>query len=553
MHKRTWLALAPVAVGLLTLGVFSTRAAESKETIVFQCRLAQNGTPLSGSLTLTLRIYDSQAGGSLLHTEVDSVTVSHGLVSTVIGDENDGNGPLENVLKSTSGDLYVSVFSGTTDLIGSRIRLNAVPFSLRAEVAAIASQLWDGNSGTGFSLSSLDARYVQQSTSGSDPLITGGATELLIIQANADGAYGVIRLQDTVEVSGSIAVVGSLTLGGVAYLEHQTSSPSGKSNHVALYAKDDKLYLTTSAGVEAEVGSGAGSGSGDPAYTVNGFRLTLESGAPVSGTDQSGKSTLYLTPYKSNEIWTKDSGTWTRHTSGQISLILSSLTTDANYDVFVKRESSALALELSPAWTGATTRTPGTDIAREDGVWVKKSGGGTVDASRRYVGTLRATGATTTEDSAQKRFLWNADNRVRRVGASRSSTSTWTYASTTLRQMNLSGNPPTPDPAFRYEFIRGLDEDPIEAYLSVGCQGTFSASYTFVAIAFDNTAFPDTTHNAFGSTLAATAGNEQITIEYQRPAAAGYHYLQALESTGGATSTFYGNQGHSIMRVTITN
>src|SRR6185369_10519211 len=93
---------------------------------------------------------------------------------------------------------------------------------------------------------------------------------------------------------------------------------------------------------------------------------------------------------------------------------------------------TTVTLELSAAWASDTARTD--SLTTLDGVLVKNS-----DPTRRLVGTIRTTGTTTTEDSAAKRFVWNAHNQVPRTLKNATETAdSWNYTTATWRQANAN-------------------------------------------------------------------------------------------------------------------
>jgi hypothetical protein len=149
----------------------------------------------------------------------------------------------------------------------------------------------------------------------------------------------------------------------------------------------------------------SGLGAGDVNLLSQG-RLTLVSLDPAPAADQIGKSTVYFTPYKGNTIAVLNgSGAWELIAFTEISIVLSGLTSGKNYDLFVYDNAGTLTLDLSAPWTNDTTRADA--LALVNGVRVKAA-----DHTRRFLGTLRATGATTTEDSSVNRYLINYYNRV---------------------------------------------------------------------------------------------------------------------------------------------
>lgn len=158
-------------------------------------------------------------------------------------------------------------------------------------------------------------------------------------------------------------------------------------------------------------------------------RLTTESGAPVSTADRTAQSTLYFTPWGGNKIALYDGTRWGLFAFTEISLALSGLTSDKNYDVFVYNNAGTLTLELSAAWTNDTT--PADALTTQDGVTVKSGA-----TTRRWLGTIRTTGTTTIEDSEAKRFLWNAYNQVEKKFGKAEAAESHAYNTGTLRNFN---------------------------------------------------------------------------------------------------------------------
>lgn len=286
---------------------------------------------------------------------------------------------------------------------------------------------------------------------------------------------------------------------------------------------------TTAAGARDNLGVGA--------RTICGFRLTLETGVPVSSSDQTAKSTICFTPFTSNETWCYTSGAWTRITSDEISLALSGLTSGKNYDVFVYSSSGTLTLELSAAWTDDTTRADA--ISRLNGVWVKDA-----DNSRRYVGTIRTTGTTTTEDSRSKRFVWNMYNRVRRNLYCTDSTDSWTYTTATWREANGSTTVGTS----RVEIVQGLAEDEIQAIsFAAASNGTACAASAGVGIDVSNANSAQVLYGRAGSFATPAVGI------YRGVVSAGYHFLARLEISEATGTTFWqGDTNFSYLQTGMT-
>jgi hypothetical protein len=129
--------------------------------------------------------------------------------------------------------------------------------------------------------------------------------------------------------------------------------------------------------------------------TPPGGRLTTESGVPVSTTDRASQGTVLYTPYLSDYARLYDGTRVREYSFTERSLSLTGLLTSGkNYDWFLYDSSGTLTLELSAAWTNDTTRADA--LAWQTGLGWVKSG----TPTRFWLGTMRATGTGTTEDSS---------------------------------------------------------------------------------------------------------------------------------------------------------
>lgn len=89
-------------------------------------------------------------------------------------------------------------------------------------------------------------------------------------------------------------------------------------------------------------------------------RLTLATGNAIPATDQSAKTTLYLTPYNGNLIglYNPSNGSWSNYAlSADISLAVPTAVRDL-YDIFVYQSGGSLALAASGYFTQAATNNP---------------------------------------------------------------------------------------------------------------------------------------------------------------------------------------------------
>lgn len=280
--------------------------------------------------------------------------------------------------------------------------------------------------------------------------------------------------------------------------------------------------------VPGSVARPGGFQTGQPAAPeTNGLRLTTESGVPVSTADRTAQGTLYLTPFLSSTVALYDGSRWIARSTAEVSLALAGLVAGSNYDVFAYWTGSAVALELGAAWTSDTVRSAA--VTTQDGVYVK-----TGALTRRLVGTIRATGAATTEDAERRRFLWNASNRVVRKLKVTAQAASWTYTTATYRQANA-------DALHQIEFVQGLNDRPVQARLQSRAANSAGAVSTYIGIGLDSTTvqsaevYGDSTQVAnIGHSLFASYGPSYVGI--------GYHRLVWLEySQATGTTTWIGN------------
>lgn len=247
-----------------------------------------------------------------------------------------------------------------------------------------------------------------------------------------------------------------------------------------------------------------------------GGRLTLMTGTPVTSSDITAAGTLYYTPYLGNTVATYNGSTWTLNTFTEKSLALT-LASGKNYDVFLV--DTTLVLELSAAWTTDTIRSEA--LTTQDGVVVKSGA-----TTRRWLGTIGASGSNIIEDSKAKRLVWNAYNRVTRKLEKLETTSSWTYNSATWRSVNAADTN-------RVEVVTGAlaDETSVAADAS-----TSGGTGTAIAIGLDSTTAPSS-----GIVGYRGGGAHALSQGFYADTVFGRHYFQALERCqDGSTYTSYG-------------
>lgn len=340
----------------------------------------------------------------------------------------------------------------------------------------------------------------------------------------------------------TIAVPNNLSLGsatpasfgggsGVVFRAHATVAPTtnptaGVLDYVDATRSLPRTRLTTGRIVTQDGCSPA----------QQGLRLTLSPGSPVPLLDVTAGTTLYLSPYTSGSIALYDGASWVRFDTAEVSLALAGLTASTNYDVFAYSSGANVVLELT-AWTNNVARA--TALVRQDGVLVRSG-----SVTRRYVGTIRATGATTCEDTVTQRFVYNADNQIERHLLITDATASWTYASTTVRQVRATGTN-------RVELVLGSVGN-VNALALGQFRGSASGLAYLPGVGLDTTTVNSALPIYNGSTAAFATEVLMASAAYDGALIAGYHAVNWLESIASAASvTIYGTStgAGSSMRV----
>ena len=344
-----------------------------------------------------------------------------------------------------------------------------------------------------------------------DMTVNGGGR---IFSNGADGSQGTLSRQ---------AISGAYYLAAADYVECTAYQNSGGTRTLnPAYASIVKL-------------------SSPVVSQIQNARLTLTTAVPVTTSDVTAATNVYVTPYNGNVLTFYDSGTaWVNHTFSEITVALGTISNATNYDVFCWYNGTAVACLLGPAWSSGTSRGTGagtTELTTQNGVNVNAvSISGACGAKAcTYYGTLRTTATTTTEDSAAKRFLWNAYNRkLRNMKNAIEATDSWNYTTATFRQANANA-------ANQLAFVVGLAEDVVSAKVHAVVGSTVSATAT-AGIGLDSTSTNSATVFGFNTNTVALAS----VAEYKAAIAVGYHYLAWLEySQASGTTTWYGDAGNA--------
>lgn len=272
-----------------------------------------------------------------------------------------------------------------------------------------------------------------------------------------------------------------------------------------------------------------GSAIGTPTFVpmLAGGRLSLQSSTPVTSGSIASASLLYYTPAEHNQITLFNGDSWQQCAFTETTFQLgASHPADTNFDVFAKIVGDGgVTIETGVAWTTGSIRAVA--LSRVDGVYVSSQ-----DKTKRYLGTIRTTLAGQTEDTTQKRFVWNAFNQVPRTMIRQSPDDSWVYASAPYRAANANLSN-------KVEFVTG-DNVRVQARVSTVASCGSAGNGVTVGIGVDTAAAN------FAQIYGGLTNNGYVPVDatFDGILPVGHHRLFWIESAAAST-TFYGDVGVS--------
>lgn len=273
---------------------------------------------------------------------------------------------------------------------------------------------------------------------------------------------------------------------------------------------------------------------------IPGGRLTLTTGVPITTTDVTGAGTLYYTPYLHDKIRVWDGTRWVYKTFAESSLALT-VTSGKNYDVFL--DDDAATLSLSSAWTNDTTRADA--LGTQNGIVVLDS-----DHTKLWLGTIRASGTNTCEDSAGgtttqvggKRFLCNAYNDVPRPLRVIDTTDDQSYSTATIR---VAFGATAPLNCVEFVQAWGNRMASAQAYWAAFVAST-GGNGLVGGLGLDST----TAFSGIHQTAYETGGGSTISFggAFDGFSGAGYHYFSWLQKGTTSTSALWIGDGGGVLQ-----
>lgn len=270
------------------------------------------------------------------------------------------------------------------------------------------------------------------------------------------------------------------------------------------------------------------------APTIPQGRLTLQSMVPVMPSTTTGVTAIYYTPYIGNRVPTYDGVNvamrrFTELTANTTDFTNQPAAMQPNqvYDWFVWWDTSTNTCRLthSEAWMNPTLRV--NNLIRLEGLLLNANAITNGPAAQRgtYVGTTMTNAAGTLDWIFGARAappiacwlgVWNMYNRAAVSTFVGDLTTTWSYASTVVREVN--GNTTN-----KVHWVTGIAEDVVTATAHAGATGSSGLVY-LCGVGYDVTTFASGTVGFVQTTgLWGSTAGKLVTVPF------GKHYVSQLE------------------------
>ena len=168
-----------LAMGLV--GGLNATAWAVPQVLNFQGRLVETGLPVSGSRSMTFKIYGTASGGTALFTENRTVSVSSGIFNVLIGEVTTGGIPLAVF---DGSERFVEVQVGAQVL--PRQRVVSVGYAFKSESAAFAAQA----STAAFAQRAAVADMLSSSATVETPILSASSATIENLRVSGDLAVG---------------------------------------------------------------------------------------------------------------------------------------------------------------------------------------------------------------------------------------------------------------------------------------------------------------------------------------------------------------------------
>ena len=273
--------------------------------------------------------------------------------------------------------------------------------------------------------------------------------------------------------------------------------------------------------------TGTGFVSKSPILGQTQIRIYLVSGSPEADGSSSGNTTVYVGPYKGNLV-TQDNGSGVLSTIKltEIGTSISSLVNGDAYSVYIYNNAGTETVEIDQDWTNPITAPSYSTDAL--GRLTKPS-----STNKLLVGEFYCSSTGHTNDYIGERSVSNEFNELSKAVFAQDTTSSWTYATPTLRAANAN----TTNGQGR---VTVFSRKARAVNLTDTCLAANNnlSGVSCIGIGINSTS---TAIVIGGFSSAATGAIENINCSYTGTSALGLNYYQRVESAQTSViTTYYG-------------
>jgi len=269
-------------------------------------------------------------------------------------------------------------------------------------------------------------------------------------------------------------------------------------------------------------------------------RLTPVSGDPLG---EGVSSTLFFTPFMGENIALFNGNKWVNTDFTELSFDLTPYASSGAfgklYDVFIWLDGETVKLDVWP-WqdittinglnTGATLnpQVRSNELDIKDGVYVSEPNG-----VKRYLGTINIDGSGQTQNSVDRRWIWNLSHRQTQLLDDLRPYQSYTYSSANWRPMGNTDS--------RIEFVTGLPGNSVSLTNAVMVAGAAAVRYYNLASAINGVITPSL--NIFRNYSGQSWQTLALTQGFAKPyAGLNRVYSVELVDAGAQNSLYTGTQ-----------
>jgi hypothetical protein len=295
------------------------------------------------------------------------------------------------------------------------------------------------------------------------------------------------------------------------------------------------------------------------------MRLTLTTGTPVVTATVSGATTVFYSPYIGNTVPVYNGTTFVTTVFNEVSQTTTDTTkspaavaASSVYDIFCWIDTGPTnRCTRGPAWTNITTRSAGTALVRQNGIWLNNATitNGPAASRGTYVGTIASNGSSTIDyifgaaasgGTAAFFGVWNAYNRVSTGTDVTDSGTSYAYTTATIRQARASaGN--------QVSFVQGLQEDTIWASFAMRINTAAVATANGnIGLGINSTStFSGQYGQIFAPTAALMAG--AVGATKQLTSGLGLNVVSGNEQGDGSNANTFNSASLATLSVLVRN